>query len=98
METLIHLKQTTTVIVYKAQFEALTTRLQGLIDYDKLSYFLSVLKDKIRLPTRMFSPLNLNSTFGLCGIKRTTIASSKKALKPVTEITNFNNIEGGSSS
>lgn len=52
----------------KAKFEVLSNRLRGLLENYKLSYFLSGLKDEIRLPTRNFSPMNLLSTYDLAKI------------------------------
>lgn len=68
METLTHLKQTTTVAAYRAQFEALSNRLRGLPNHPKLKCFLSGLKDEIKLPVHMFNPLTLNVTFRLTRI------------------------------
>jgi hypothetical protein len=59
MEMLTRLRQTTTVAAYKAQFEGLSNRLRGLSEQHKLSFFLSGLKDEIRLPIRMLNPFNL---------------------------------------
>lgn len=47
MEALTHLKQSSFVAVYKAQFEALCNKLKGLSKRHKLSCFLSGLKDEI---------------------------------------------------
>ena len=56
METLTRLSQTTSVAMYKAQFEVLSNRIKGLSSSNKLSCFLSGLKDEIRLPIRMLNP------------------------------------------
>ena len=56
METLTRLRQTFSVVVYKAQFEVLSNRIKGLSSAHKLSCFLSRLKDEIRLPVRMLNP------------------------------------------
>ena len=47
MESLIRLRQTTNVVVYKGKFEALSNRIKGLSDSHKLSCFLSDLKDEV---------------------------------------------------
>jgi hypothetical protein len=47
METLMSLKQYSTVEDYKGKFEAISNKLRGISDYKKLSCFLSGLKDKI---------------------------------------------------
>ncbi|KAF5477262.1 hypothetical protein F2P56_003913 [Juglans regia] len=62
MEALTRLKQTSTVAVYKGQFEALSNRLKGLSETHKLSCFLSGLKDEIRLPLRLLNPVSLNAS------------------------------------
>lgn len=73
---LTRLKQTSTVVVYKAQFKALSNRLKGLSKRHKLSYFLSGLKDEIRLPIKMFSLVNLGAALGLAKIQEELIISS----------------------
>lgn len=45
MEELTCLKQTSALLAYKAQFESFSNRLRRLLDYHKLSYFLSGLKN-----------------------------------------------------
>ena len=53
MEVLTRLRQTSIVALYKAKFEAVSNRIKGLSPLHKLSYFLSGLKDEIRLPVRI---------------------------------------------
>lgn len=65
MESLMKLRQSSTVGDYTAQFEALSNRLRGLSEANRLSCFLSGLKDEIRLPLRMLKPQNLVAAFGL---------------------------------
>lgn len=89
MEALTRLKQTTSMAVYKAQFEAFSNRLKGLSEKHKLSYFLSGLKDEIRLLVRMMNPINPGAAFGLAKIKEEYILSSRKSWKPF--ITFFEN-------
>ena len=48
MDSLIHLKQTTTVEEYKSQFEALSNQLRGLAESYKLGCFLSGLREEIK--------------------------------------------------
>lgn len=50
---------------YKESFYAISNRLSGISDYNKLSCFLSGLKDEIRLPMRMFNPPTLSAAYGL---------------------------------
>ena len=66
MESLTRLKQTSSVIAYKGQFEAISNRVRSLPELHKLSCFLNGLKDEVRLPLRMLGPKNLNEAFGLC--------------------------------
>jgi hypothetical protein len=47
MESLFRLKQVSSVNEYKEKFEALSTRVRGCDNHNKLSYFLSGLKDEI---------------------------------------------------
>ena len=68
METLTRLRQTSSVAMYKAQFEVLSNRIKGLSSSHKLSCFLSGLKDEIRLLVRMLNPQSLNEAFGLSKI------------------------------
>lgn len=56
MEALIKLRQTSTVVVYKAEFEALSDRIKGLSPMHKLSCFLSGLNNEIQLLVRMLTP------------------------------------------
>ena len=80
MEALTRLKQSSNVVVYKSQFEALSNRITGLLETHKLSSFLSGLKDEIHLPVRMLAPKYQNEAFGLAKIQEYLI-SSKKSLK-----------------
>ena len=68
MESLTRLRQTTSVAMYKAQFEVFSNRIKGLSSSHKLSCFLSGLKDEIRLPFCMLNPQSLNVAFGLSKI------------------------------
>lgn len=56
MESFTKLRQTSTVVVYKANFETLSNRIKGLSPMHKLSCFLNGLKDEICLPMRMLTP------------------------------------------
>ena len=68
MKALTCLKQTSSMVAYKGNFEILSNRLVGLSESHKLSCFLSGLKDEIRLPMRMLVPKSLNEAFGLAKI------------------------------
>lgn len=63
IESLTRLKQSSSVVVYKGQFEALSNRIIGLSNSHKLSCFSSDLKDEVRLPVKMLNPKNLNEAF-----------------------------------
>jgi hypothetical protein len=65
MESLTRLKQVSSVEEYKENFEDISYRLRGISDHNKLSCFLSGLKDEIRLPVCMFNPPNLLAAYGL---------------------------------
>ena len=56
MEVLTKMRQTSTVALYKAEFEAVSNRVKGLSPLHKLSCFLSGLRDEIRLSVRMLYP------------------------------------------
>ena len=81
MEVLTRLRQTTTVALYKAEFEAISNRIKGLSPMHKLSCFLSGLKDEIRLPVRMLSPQSLNAAFGLAKIQEEYVMSCRRNMK-----------------
>ena len=68
MEALTRLRQTSIVALYKGEFEALANQIKGLSPKHKLSYFLSGLKDEVRLPIRMLNPPSLIAAFGLAKI------------------------------
>ncbi|XP_042939584.1 uncharacterized protein LOC122274627 [Carya illinoinensis] len=75
MEALKHLKQTSTVTVYKTQFEEISNRLKRLSEDYKLSLFSSGLRDEIRLLVRILHPQSLNSAFGLAKMQEEYIHS-----------------------
>ena len=81
IEVLIRLRQTTIVALYKAEFEAVSNRIKGLSPLHKLSYFLSGLKDEIRLPVRMLNPQSLNAAFGLAKIQEEYVMSCRRNVK-----------------
>lgn len=85
MEALTRLKQTTFIVVYKTQFGALSNRLRSLSNHHKLSFFLSGLKDEIRLPIKMLNPISLSAAYGLAKILEEYLSTTKRALKPTSE-------------
>ncbi|XP_042964611.1 uncharacterized protein LOC122298826 [Carya illinoinensis] len=82
MEALTRLRQTSSVSLYTSQFEALTNRLRGLSERHKMSCFISGLKDDIRIPVKMFNPLNLGAAFGLAKLQEEYVLSSRKSWRP----------------
>ena len=68
MEALTLLKQTSSMVAHKGNFEILSNRLVGLSKSHKLSCFLSGLKDEFRLLVTMLVPKSLNEAFGLAKI------------------------------
>ncbi|KAF5443243.1 hypothetical protein F2P56_035816, partial [Juglans regia] len=94
MESLTRLKQSSTVAVYKAQFESLSNRLKGLSDNHKLSCFLSGLKDEIRLPLRLLKPANLNIAFSLAKIQEEFWVSTRRSSKPWGDRNTYPNTTG----
>jgi len=81
MEALTKLRQSSIVAVYKANFEALPNRIKGFSSMDKMSCFLSGLKDEICLPMRMLNPQSLNETFGLAKIQEKYLISCRRSSK-----------------
>ena len=81
MEVLTRLRQTSTVAIYKAEFEVLFNKIKGLSPLHKLNCFLSGLKDEIRLPMRILNPQSLNVAFGLAKIQEEYVFSCKKSAK-----------------
>jgi hypothetical protein len=81
MEALMRLRQSASVAEYTTQFEALSNRLRGVSDKNRLSCFLSGLKDEIRLPVRMLNPTSLVAAFGLAKLQEEYIQSSKRPLR-----------------
>ena len=79
--SLTKLKQTSTVIAYKCNFEILSNRIFGLSKSHKLSCFLSGLNDEIRLPVRMFVPKTLNEAFGLGKIQEEYLSNGRKGFR-----------------
>jgi hypothetical protein len=83
MEALKKLQQSSTVAEYMAQFEALSNRLRGISDRNRLSCFLGGLKDEIHLPLRMLSPQTSVATFGLAKLQEEYLLSSRRSFKPL---------------
>ena len=75
------MRQTSTVAVYKADFEALSNRIKGLSPMHKMSCFLSGLKDEMCLPVRMLNPQSLSAAFGLAKIQEEYLISCRRSSK-----------------
>lgn len=84
MEALISIKQTSTVEVYKTQFELLSNRVRKLTDSHKLSCFLGGLKEEIRMGVRILNPHNLISAYRLTRMHEGYLAIIKRSQKPST--------------
>ena len=80
IEVLTKMRQTSTLALYKVEFEAVSNRVKGLSPLHKLSCFLSGLKDEIRLPIRMLNPQSLNEAFGLAKIQEEYVWSNRKSI------------------
>jgi hypothetical protein len=78
IEELMRLRQSSSVADYTAQFEALSNSLRGVSERNRLSCFLSGLKDDIRLPVRMLNPASLVAAFGLAKLQEEYIQSFKR--------------------
>jgi hypothetical protein len=77
MEVLTRLRQQSSVEEYKCKFEALSNRLRGLSEAYKLSCFLSVLKEEIKLPVRMFNSISLLVAYGLGKIQEEHVLNGR---------------------
>jgi hypothetical protein len=78
MEALSKLKQITTVDDYKERFEALSNRVRGVDDHNRVSCFLGGLKDDIRLPVRMFKPQALLTAYGLAKVQEEYVLTRRR--------------------
>ncbi|XP_059449450.1 uncharacterized protein LOC132180588 [Corylus avellana] len=78
MEALSKLKQTTSVDDYKEKFEALSNRVRGIDDQNRLSCFLGGLKNEIRLPVRMFKPQSLLAAYGLAKVQEEHVLNGRR--------------------
>jgi hypothetical protein len=65
MEALISIKQTSTVELYKTQFEMLLNRVRGLSDSHRLNCFLGGLKEEMRVGVGMLNPQNIVAAYWL---------------------------------
>ena len=88
--TLTKLKQTTTVAVYKNQFEMLSNKIRNLSESHKINCFLSGLRDEVRLAVRMQNPRTLSAAFGLAKIQEEYLSTCKKVYRPFFESSRSN--------
>uniref|UniRef100_A0A2N9FVG6 Ty3 transposon capsid-like protein domain-containing protein n=1 Tax=Fagus sylvatica TaxID=28930 RepID=A0A2N9FVG6_FAGSY len=85
MELLTKLKQTHSIAAYKSQFELTSNRVRDLSDMHKLSYFMSGMKDEIKLAVKMQGPRNLGEAYVLAKIKEEYLATVKRSTRPTYE-------------
>jgi hypothetical protein len=78
MEALSKLKQITSVDDYKKRFEALSNRVRGVDDHNRVNCLLGGLKDEIRLPLRMFKPQTLLTTYELAKVQEEHVVTGKR--------------------
>lgn len=81
MEALMRLRQSSSMAKYTSQFEALSNCLRSISEKNRLSCFLSGLRDDIRLPVRMLNPANLVAAFGLAKLQEEYILSFQRPLR-----------------
>jgi hypothetical protein len=89
METLSKLKHEGSLDDYKNQFDILTLKVHRLPDEHKLSYFLGGLKNKIRLPVRIFNPKTLVEAYSLARIQEECLSNLTKGLRPPWRLAPF---------
>jgi hypothetical protein len=82
MELLTKLKHTNSIIAYKVQFESLSNRIRNLSGMHKLSYFMSGLKDEVRLAVKMQGPRSLGEAYALAKIQEEYLNSCKRSQRP----------------
>jgi hypothetical protein len=80
LEALMRLRQSSSVAEYTSQFEALSNRLGGNSEKNRLSCFLSVLKDDIRLSVRLLNLANLVAAFDLAKLQEEYIQSFRRPI------------------
>jgi hypothetical protein len=82
MESLARLRQLSSVDEYKKRFEALSNRVKGCDDMNKLSCFLGGLKEEIHLPIKMFNPPTLLIAYGLAKMQEEHVLSARRFRSP----------------
>jgi hypothetical protein len=78
MEALSKLKQIITIDDDKERFEALSNRVRGVDDHNRVSCFLGGLKDDIRLHVRMFKPQTLLAAYGLAKVQEDYVLTGRR--------------------
>jgi hypothetical protein len=89
MEALMRLRHSSTVAEYTAQFESRSNRLRGIFERNRLSCFLTGLKDDLRLPVQMLNPSNLAAAFGLAKMQEEYILSSRRPIRSTSSSYSF---------
>jgi hypothetical protein len=82
IEALISIKQTSTVELYKTQFEMLSNRVKGLSDSHRLNCFLGGLKEEIKIGVRMLNPHNLIAAYELAKMQEKNLTIMRRSWKP----------------
>lgn len=73
----MRLRESSSVAEYTPQFASLSNQLRGVSEKNRLSYFLSGLRDNIRLPVQMLNPAGLVTAFGHAKLQEEYLHSSK---------------------
>jgi hypothetical protein len=89
MEALMRLRQSSSVTEYTSQFKALSNRLRGVSEKNRLSCFLSGLKDDIRLSIRMLNPISLVAAIGLAKLQEEYLQSFKRPVRATSSAFSF---------
>jgi hypothetical protein len=79
------MKQTHIIAAYKSQFESTSNRVRDLSNMHKLSYFMSGMKDEIRLAIKMQGPRNLEEAYALAKIQEEYLTTVKRSTRPTYE-------------
>jgi len=82
MEALISIKQTSTVELYKTQFEMLSNWVRGLSDSHRLNCFVGGLKEEIKIRVKMLNPYNLIAIYGLARMEEENLTIIRRSWKP----------------
>jgi hypothetical protein len=96
MEALISIKQTSTVELYKTQFEMLLNRVRGLSDSHRLNCFLGGLKEEMRVGVGMLNPQNIVAAYWLAKMQEENLKIMETRFYGVSRLKpNTNLAQGG---